>query len=268
MHLSEINIYPVKSLAGISLNEAVVEDRGLRFDRRWMLVDEANQFMTQREFPVMARIRVAMNGSHFTAAIDDKSLDISVKPETDVFANVKVWSSSVNAQIFGKETNGWFSEVLRKNCKLVLMPEETRRTVNPIYAVRRFKDMVSFADGYPFLLIGEGSLADLNSRLETPLPMNRFRPNLVVEGSEAFAEDTWKRIMIGETEFHVVKPCERCVITTVDQERGEKVGKEPLKTLATYRNQNGNVLFGQNLIAEQAGGSIYVGDEIEVIERR
>ncbi len=148
------------------------------------------------------------------------------------------------------------------------MPEETKRKVNPLYAVRRFQDTVSFADGYPFLLIGESSLADLNSRLETPLPMNRFRPNLVVRGGEAFAEDRWKKIRVGERTFHVVRPCARCVITTVDQARGEKAGNEPLKTLATYRNKNGKVLFGQNLIAEGAGGMVKVGDQIEILELR
>jgi hypothetical protein len=145
------------------------------------------------------------------------------------------------------------------------MPEEAKRTVNPFYAVRRFEDTVSFADGYPFMVIGQASLDDLNSKLETPVPMNRFRPNFVVAGSEPFAEDTWKKIRIGDTEFHVVKPSERCVITTVDQASGEK-GKEPLKTLNTYRNKKGKVLFGQNLIAEKAGGTLRIGDPIEVLE--
>jgi uncharacterized protein YcbX len=140
--------------------------------------------------------------------------------------------------------------------------------VNPFYAVRKFRDTVSFADGYPFLLIGEASLADLNSRLSEPVPMNRFRPNFVVSGSEPFEEDTWKRIRIGSNEFHIVKPCARCVLTTVDQTTGQKTGKEPLKTLSEYRNRNGNVLFGQNLIAETAGGTVQVGDEIEVLKRR
>jgi hypothetical protein len=138
--------------------------------------------------------------------------------------------------------------------------------VNPIFAVRKFQDTVSFADGYPFLLIGENSLEDLNSRLEHPVPMNRFRPNFVVKDSEAFAEDSWKKIKIGETVFHIVKPCERCVITTVNQTTGEKYGKEPLKTLATFRTKDNKVLFGQNLIAEKAGDFVKIGDKIEVLE--
>ncbi|MDM7922558.1 MAG: MOSC domain-containing protein, partial [Pyrinomonadaceae bacterium] len=134
--------------------------------------------------------------------------------------------------------------------------------------LRPKEDTVSFADGYPFLLIGEGSLEDLNGRLAAPVPMNRFRPNLVVKGSEPYAEDTWSRIRIGETVFHLVKPCGRCVMTTVDQSNGHKDGKEPLRTLATYRTVNGSVLFGQNLIAETPGGKIRVGDEVEILEVR
>ena len=198
MRISEINIYPIKSLAGISLQEAMVEDRGLQFDRRWMLVDDANQFMTQRNFPAMALIRVAAYDSHLTASINSRKLEIPFAPDTDICANVTVWNSKVSARIYENEINLWFSQILQTDCKLVLMTEESKRMVNPEYAIRKFEDAVSFADGYPFLLIGEGSLADLNSRLETPLPMNRFRPNLVVSGSDAFAEDTWKKIKIGE----------------------------------------------------------------------
>lgn len=269
MILSEINIYPIKSLAGISVHVAHVEDRGLAFDRRWMLIDEKRQFITQREFPVMATINVAISDGRLYAQHGGlRQLEIPAKPTSDERVTVKIWSSSVKARPYESDVNRWFSEILGTPCRLVLMPEETKRKVNPLYAVRRFQDTVSFADGYPFLLIGESSLADLNSRLETPLPMNRFRPNLVVSGGEAFAEDRWKKIRVGETTFHVVKPCARCVITTVDQTRGEKDGNEPLKTLATYRNKNGKVLFGQNLIAETAGGTIRVGDVIDVLERR
>ena len=268
MNVSEINIYPIKSLRGISLQESVVEDRGLRYDRRWMIVDAANRFMTQREFPPMALIKVVVNKSHLTALIDSKEIEINLVPDTDNLADVTVWNSEVTARVYDREINLWFSEALQTDCRLVQMTEESKRMVNPEYALRKFEDIVSFADGYPFMMIGEGSLADLNSRLETPLPMNRFRPNLVVAGFAAFAEDRWKKIRVGGTIFHVVKPCERCVITTVDQKRGEKDGKEPLKTLATYRKHNGEVIFGQNLIAENAGEVIRVGDNVEVLEMK
>jgi uncharacterized protein len=264
MRLSEINIYPIKSLKGISLDSAKVEARGLEFDRRWMLVDKQNQFLTQREIPAMSLIKIAIDGENLTASLDDRKLKVPFIPDGDS-ATVKIWSSKVKGQFYDEATDAWFSEALSHECRLVLMPESTKRKVSPFYAVRKFKDTVSFADGYPFLLIGEGSLADLNSRLDTPVPMNRFRPNLVVSGSEAFAEDSWKKIRVGETVFHLVKPCARCVITTVDQSTGEKNGKEPLKTLATYRTREGKVMFGQNLIAENPGGVIRIGDEIEIL---
>lgn len=268
MHISEINIYPIKSLGGITLNESKVEERGLAFDRRWMLVDERNQFLTQREFPAMAAIKIVLETDGLVASVEDSSLRVSRLPPTKEIANVKVWRSSVKAQVYGTETNEWFSQILKTKCRLVLMPETAKRRVNPLYAVRKFWDTVSFADGYPFMLIGRSSLDDLNSRLEIPLPMNRFRPNLVVDGSAPFAEDSWKLIKIGETIFHIVKPCARCVVTTVDQESGEKAGKEPLKTLAMYRTKKGKVMFGQNLIAKNAGGCLRVGDKVEVLKAR
>lgn len=268
MRLSEINIYPIKSLAGISLETATVEDRGLAFDRRWILVDENQRFITQREYPVMASIDVIIDGGKLRAAKGSTSIEISLEDLPTEVVIAKVWTSSVKSRTYGDEVNQWFSSVLGTKCRLVAMPGDAKRIVNPFYAVRKFKDMVSFADGYPFLLIGQSSLDELNSRLAVPVPMNRFRPNFVVEGSERFAEDAWKKIRVGDSIFHVVKPCARCVITTVDQTRGEKVGKEPLKTLATYRNKNGKVLFGQNLIAEGAGGTVKVGDKVQILELR
>jgi len=267
MHLSEINIYPVKSLKGISLNEAVVEGRGLRHDRRWMLVDEKNQFLTQREFPVMARIGIEFDGDRFTASIDDRSIEVPMSPSTDEYHTAKIWNSTVRSQYYPAEIDKWFSESLGINCRLVAMPEGAHRAVSPFYAIRQFKDAVSYADGYPFMILSEASLQDLNSRLSEPVPMNRFRPNFVVSGAEPFAEDKWKIILIGSTVFHVVKPSERCVLTTVDQEKGEKTGKEPLRTLSIFRSYKGKVLFGQNLIAENAGGVVKVGQALEVLER-
>ncbi len=268
MYLSEINVYPIKSFKGISLNEASVEDRGLRFDRRWMLVDVKNKFLTQREFPKMATISIDVNDDGLNIQADGLKKVIPLHPDMSETASVKIWTSSVKAVVYPPAINDWFSEVLGAKCRLVLMPDDAKRKVNPFYAVRKIKDTVSFADGYPFLLIGEGSLADLNSKLEVPVPMNRFRPNFVVSGTGPFAEDTWKKISIGGTIFHVVKPCARCVMTTVDQSKGEKTGREPLKTLADYRTKNGNVLFGQNLIAERSGSVVRTGDKIEVVETK
>ena len=215
----------------------------------------------------MASVRIEVDGDGLIASRNGSSLRVPAQPATGDTEYVQIWNSTVKAEFYPQEIHKWFTGAIGSECRLVSMPETTKRIVNPEYAVRKLQDTVSFADGYPFLLIGEGSLADLNTRLESPVPMNRFRPNLVVAGSAAFEEDTWKRIRIGATEFHVVKPCARCVITTVDQEKGEK-GKEPLKTLSEYRNQNGNVLFGQNLIAETAGGTVRVGDDVKILERR
>jgi uncharacterized protein YcbX len=266
MNLSEINIYPVKSLKGIPLESAVVEERGFQFDRRWMLVDAGGWFFTQREVPRMATVKIDVGVDGMKASRNGSSIDVPLEAGTGEIAEVTVWNDTVTAEYYPQEIHRWFTDALGVECRLVQMGD-SRRPIEREYAVTP-GDVVSFADAYPFLLIGEGSLADLNSRLADPVPMNRFRPNLVVAGSGPFEEDTWKRIRIGSTEFHVVKPCARCVLTTVDQVRGEKTGKEPLATLSAYRNRDGKVLFGQNLIADESGGTVRVGDQVEVLERK
>lgn len=265
MKISEINVYPIKSLGGVSVEKTVVEARGLRYDRRWMLVDEKNNFLTQREHPLMAKFRVRIAEDYLRIRIDDSEKSVPFDPQTNETASVKIWQSRCRAKFYHSEINDWFSRALRMKCRLVFMPDATRRIVSPFYAVRKYEDTVSFADGYPVLLIGEKSLDDLNSRLENPISMNRFRPNLVVSGAEPFAEDDWKTIKIGNAIFHVVKPCARCVVTTIDQETGIIDEKEPLKTLATYRLKNQKILFGQNLIADNVGEMIKVGDNVEIL---
>lgn len=271
MFLSEINVYPIKSLGGITLEKSIAENRGLQLDRRWMLVDKKNSFLTQRDFPQMATVGVEITANGLAVSSKDKFFEIPFQPNTNETASVKIWSSRCRAQIYGKKINDWFSDVLQTDCRLVLMPEETKRKVNYFYAVHP-DDAVSFADGYPILLAGESSLSDLNSRLDAPVPMNRFRPNFVVSGAEPFAEDGWKQIKIGAAIFHVVKPCARCVITTIEQTNGQKHGVEPLKTLASYRipkrSIKKKILFGQNLISETNGETINVGDKIEIIETK
>jgi uncharacterized protein len=272
--LSEINIYPVKSLGGISLGESVVEDKGLQFDRRWMLTDEDGKFFTQREFPLMAALKVTLETASLKVTTKDgDSISIPfAENKSGKEQRVSVWESKLKARVAEDSINEWFSRVLQTNCQLVQIGENSKRIVSPFYAVRKYKDEVGFADGYPVLLIGEGSLEDLNSKLENPIPMNRFRPNLVVKNTEAFAEDNWKKIKIGETVFHLVKPCARCVMTTIDQETGVLQGKEPLKTLATYRlvkrAGKSKINFGQNLIAENPGTQIRLDDKIEILETK
>ena len=271
MNLSEINIYPIKSLGGIPLKSAVVENRGLQYDRRWLLVDVNNKFLTQREFPKTATVGVEILKDCLGISADEKSLEIPFEVETEETKVVKIWSSHCRTKIYKQSINDWFSDVLQTDCRLVVMPDETTRKVNYFYAVHK-DDAVSFADGYPVLIIGEESLSDLNARLEISVLMNRFRPNLVFTGGDAFDEDGWKQIKIGDVIFHVVKPCGRCVMTTIDQKSGVKQGTEPLKTLASYRipkrSVKRKILFGQNLIAENVGESLRVGDQIEIIETK
>jgi uncharacterized protein YcbX len=271
MQVSQINVYPIKSLGGVSLSDSIVEKRGLKFDRRWMLINEAGKFITQREFPQMAAIKVEILPHSLRVSHSTSEKTISFEPVVQEAISVKIWSSRCRANVYENVVNEYFSDALETNCRLVFMPPETKRKVSYFYAVHQ-DDAVSFADAYPFLLIGENSLRDLNEKLETPVPMNRFRPNFVVSGSEAFAEDDWKQIKIGTAVFHVVKPCARCVMTTIDQAIGAKQGVEPLKTLAGYRipkrSIKKKILFGQNLIAENIGAVIRVGDEVEVLETK
>ena len=279
MKVSEIFIYPVKSLGGIQLEHSLIQKRGLQFDRRFMLVDENGGFLTQRDFPQMAAIDIKLKENNFAASANNfGNLTFPKEISEGEKIDVRVWQSVCSAIVADEKINKWFSEVLQLNCKLVFMPDETEREINQKF--NSGNDFVSFADGYPVLLIGENSLENLNEKLETKLPMNRFRPNIVIENAEAFAEDKWKKIRGGETVFRSTKPCARCVVTTTDQETGEIAGKEPLKTLAKFRlakdifpenyesfglDKNA-VLFGQNLVAENYGKMIKIGDEVEILD--
>jgi uncharacterized protein YcbX len=261
MTLTEINIYPIKSCRGFSATTWELEPRGLRFDRRWMLVDDNGIFMTQRLFPRMTLISVQVKSDHLQVEAPNMSiLRVPFRLRSNHFP-VVVWDDVVEAAAVGKESDEWFSEFLGVSCKLAAMTESSLRLVDARFAFNN--EAVSFADGFPMLLISEASLADLNGRLEKPIPMSRFRPNLVVRGCDAFAEDTWKEIVIGGMELRIVKPCARCTITTVDTETGEK-SHEPLRTLAAYRQVENRVLFGQNVIPTVTG-TMRVGDEVRVI---
>lgn len=290
MRISEINVYPVKSLRGIGLATSMVEKRGLRFDRRWMLTDRDGMFFTQRETPKMATVSVEVGEDVLRVSAEGfETLEVLFEPYSGTKQSVTVWQSTVDGEVYDGRVCEWFSDVLGRECQLVLMPESAKRHVSERFD--RGDDIVSFADGYPLLVIGEGSLDELNRRIEEhgrgahgsgPLPMNRFRPNLVVKGSEPFAEDGWARIRVGEAIFRVVKPCARCVITTVDQSAGEFDGKEPLRTFATFRMAKDAfpttyealgqtptaILFGENLIPENPGVSVRIGDEVEVLASR
>ncbi len=260
--LTGIYIYPIKSTAGIALDKAYVGKRGFEYDRQWMVVDNKGKFMTQRHFPRMALIRIQQSKEQLIIdAPAQQPLLIPLVLRSPQRISVEVWGDICDAIPLGEEVANWFSEFLGTSCQLVYLPEDSLRPIKSRYQLNN--EQVGFADGFPFLLISDASLADLNQRLEQPVPMNRFRPNLVVSGCEAFAEDGWQSIKIGSIAFRVVKPCDRCVITTVDQAQGIR-GKEPLHTLAQYRRWDGKIWFGQNLIQEQLG-MLKIGDSVEVI---
>jgi uncharacterized protein len=261
LSLSEIWIYPIKSLAGIRLQRAIVKQKGLAYDRRWMLVDEAGRFLTQREHPEMSQFQIAMDNIQLTILnrISGQSIVLDLKGENDGESMpVIIWDDKVEAIEVGQEYSRWFSEQLKIKSKLVFFPETNARPVDPNYAIQN--EHVSLADGYPFLIIGQSSLDDLNKRLQEPIPMNRFRPNFVFTGGMPYEEDSWQRFSVGKNKFAGVKPCGRCVLPNVDQQTGKK-GIEPLATLATYRKTGSKIFFGQNLVAIDYD-EVHEGDEI------
>ena len=268
MLISEIHIYPVKSLGGISLRSAVVQQRGLQYDRRWMLVNEQGIFFTQRDIPEMALLSTAIEPPHLVV-FETKNpasrvlVPLDATPEDLPNRMVEVWDDRCAAQQLPDEIGGWFSAVLGQKMHLVQMPDTTRRAADGRYAPPGH--VVSFADGFPFLIIGQASLDDLNSRLAQPLPMNRFRPNFVFTGGQPFEEDGWSDFSIGDVAFRGVKPCARCTITTTDQETAARAA-EPLRTLATFRQSGHKILFGQNVVwmGEGKEVKVRVGEAVSV----
>jgi hypothetical protein len=263
MKVSQINIYPIKSLGGIDLNEAKVEVSGFQYDRNWMLVDQNGKFLSQRKYPKMALLQVEIQENTLLVYHKSKSrerIEIPYAAKSGINLETTIWDDSLNALHVAEEVDKWFSTQLNINCRLVKLDIDNKRFIDKTYQVNH--EYVSFADSMPFLIIGQASLDNLNSRLDEPLPMARFRPNLVFSGAPPFAEDDWSHIQIGQVKFKVTKPCARCVMTTIDQETGTK-GKEPLKTLSEFRKVDGKILFGQNLIALNEG-IISVGNTIEI----
>jgi len=239
-----------------------VGPRGPEHDRHWMVVTPEGRFLTQRELPRMAlvRPRITQGGLHLQAP-GMSDLEVSAKSGEDL--PVQVWRDTCRARTMNPEADRWLSEFLGMVVRLVYLPGEQVRPVDQDYGQEA--DQVGFADGFPFLLISQASLDDLNRRMGLNLPMIRFRPNLVVQGCDPYAEDEWKRIRIGEMSFRVVKPCSRCVIPTVNPETGEREGNEPLKTLMSYRKEGNKVYFGQNLIHD-GRGRLETGMSVEILE--
>ena len=265
LRVSELYIYPIKSLGGIKLEKALVTDRGFEYDRRWMLIDDNNKFISQREHAVMALLKTSITNEFIkvTHTGNNNSIDIPLVPLKQDVVSVEIWDDVCTAQLVSDEANEWFSNILGLNARLVYMPDDTRRFTNPKYT--QAGKITSFSDAYPFLLIGQSSLDDLNNRLSTSLPINRFRPNIVFTGGEPYLEDTIDGFVIGDIPFNGVKLCARCIVITIDQNSATSA-KEPTKTLASYRRKNNNIYFGQNIV-HSTTGSIAVGDELFVLSR-
>jgi uncharacterized protein YcbX len=265
MRVSALHVYPVKSCRSLALKTAEIGRRGIAHDRRWMIVDDAGTFVTQREASRLSLVDVALDRSELLLSADGHGQVRVSAPTGDApRREVRVWTSRVAAVDCGDAAADWLGAFLGAAVRLVTMPDDVERQVDPEYG--QPGDIVGFADGFPLLLATTASLADLNARLPQSVPMDRFRPNVVVEGCAPWEEDDWQRVRIGEVAFRVAKPCGRCSIVTTDQRTGER-GVEPLRALATFRQQGSKVNFGQNCIPD-AGGFIAVGDEVQILTRR
>jgi uncharacterized protein len=265
MSLSEIHIYPIKSLGGISLQTAKVESQGLQYDRRWMLTNAEGKFLSQREFPWMAQMQTAINAPFLSVFMKNnpaERIDIPLNCEDVPFLKtpVEVWGAHFEAARLPAIYSEWFSDQLQAKMHLTYMDASAYRATS---ADRAPGFEVGFADGYPFLIIGQAALDGLNARLEVPLPMNRFRPNFVFTGGNAHDEDNFGDFLIGNVPFRGVKPCGRCIMTTINQETTEKL-PEPIRTLAQYRFKDKNINFGENLVytGEKKDVWVTIGDEI------
>lgn len=249
MHITGLYIYPIKSLGGISLQESEVTVRGLKYDRRYMLLDVNGNMLTQREDNRLAKFQLSPHQTGFEVTYQGATLVVPFSIDGEVITT-RVWDDEVRAVIAPAQYNKWFSHCLQQEVKLVYMPDDSHRFINPKYAQNN--EIVSLADGYPVLMISEASLALLNSKLKEPIQMNRFRPNIVISGLDAHAEDELGTFTLGTTHFKVAKPCARCVVVTINPETLE-TGKEPLATLAKYRRVDDKVNFGVNLICLKEG---------------
>lgn len=256
-HLVSIVVYPVKACGGISVDAWPVEPRGLRHDRRFMIVRPDGTFTTQRERPELARIATRFDGDALVlAAPGVDPIAVPLAPAGGAPLDVAVWRDRVAARTVSPAVDRWLSAALGEALRLVHFPDDAHRPLDPRYA----EGETAFADGYPLLVVGQASLDDLNARLAEPVPMDRFRPNLVVAGAAAFAEDGWREVAVGGVPISIVKPCARCVVVTTDQRTGAR-SPEPLRTLATYRKVGHDVRFGQNAVP-RAAGILRVGDAV------
>jgi uncharacterized protein YcbX len=262
LSVTSIHVYPIKSCRAIDLKAARLDELGVSFDRRLMVIDaETSRYLTQREEPRMTLISPQLGPTSLQiTAPNMPMLKVDTRREGER-RDVTVWDFTGAAEDCGDNAASWFSTVLERSVRLVRWADDVQREVSPKYAGPGV--LTAFTDGYPILLTTEASLEQLNSQASERVPMARFRPNIVIKGADPFAEDTWRRIRV-EVEIDVVKPCSRCAITTVDALTAKR-SKEPLATLAKFRLHEKETWFGQNCI-HRSLGSIRVGDPVEVLE--
>ncbi|MDO9106224.1 MAG: MOSC domain-containing protein [Methylovulum sp.] len=259
--LSEITVYPVKSLAGISVSSWPVTETGLQYDRKWLLIDQDGQFLSQRRLPSMALIHTAITADELVLSAPGMGhLILPLNPVGGETISSTIWHDQCDARSVSTAADRWLSAFLGQDCRLVYLPDDAIRRVDPDYG--NSSDQVAFADGFPFLIISENSLASLNQVMQLELPMSRFRPNLVISGCADYAEDSWREISIGTIGFRLPKPCSRCSVPTIDPLTA-KPGKEPLTTLNHIRKWQNKVYFGQNALHNQCG-VLTVGDAVTV----
>ncbi len=260
--LENIFVYPVKSLSGISVKKWNVTQTGLQYDRKWMLIGTDGQFLSQRKIPRMALVKTEFNGDDLVlSAPGMENLSLPAPTISGIPVACKIWEDHCQALKVSSHADEWFSTFLKQACHLVYQPEDSARPVDPNYG--QSHDQVAFSDGFPFLIISDASLASLNQAMPAALPMQRFRPNLVVSGCAGYAEDFWREIQIGEIGFRLPKPCSRCSVPTVNQDTGEQ-GKEPLVTLNRTRKWQNKVYFGQNAIHNHCG-KLAVGNAVAIL---
>jgi uncharacterized protein YcbX len=266
--ISALFIYPVKSARGTPVDTLELDDRGAVGDRRWMVVDDGGVFVSQREEPRMSLVTAALTTSGLRLeAPGMPSLDVARPARGTQSIRGEVWDGHCDVLPADERAHRWISTFLGGSFRFVFQPDDAVLPMLPKYAgAITGERRIAFTDGSPLLLIGQSSLDDLNTRLPAPLPMNRFRPNIVIEGAEPYEEDSWTRVEAAGVLLEVAKGCPRCVTTTVDQATAER-GAEPLRTLAKYRKVGSNVMFGQN-VAHHRPGRLKVGDDVRIVEVR
>jgi len=256
--ISQLFIYPIKGLAGISVESAMVQEEGFQNDRRLMLVDAEGKFISQRTDARLAIFKTRINDDQLVVDYKEHTIEFSLNANEEQKISSTVWDDTVDTLEVSKKVSAWFSRLLERELRLVVREPNASRYKKLIKGPTQTK--VSFADGYPYLIIGTASLEELNTKLERPVNIHRFRGNIIVDTTEAHEEDTWDKITVGDTQLEIIKPCARCQVINIDQGTADK-SKEPLKTLATYRKQENKIYFGANSIALK-NGVIRVGDEI------